>query len=59
MTRYKQIIKDKGQLVQELQWKQVDVRDVLEDNIFEAKAFGSQQASRVRNRVSVRARVSF
>ena len=59
MTRYKQIIKDKGQLVLELQWKQVDVRDALEDNIFEAKAFESQQVSRVRNRVSVRARVSF
>jgi len=46
MTRYKQIIKDKGQSVQELEWKQVDVRAVLEDNIFEAKAFGSQQVSK-------------
>ena len=39
--------------------KQVDVRDVLENNTFQAKAFWSQQVSRVRNRVSVRARVSF
>jgi len=59
MTRYKQIIKDKGQLFQELELKQVDVRDVLENNTFQAKAFWSQQVSRVRNRVSVRARVSF
>jgi len=52
MTRYKQIIKDKGQSVQELEWKQVDVRYALEDNIFEAKAFWSQQVSKAPDKIN-------